>query len=137
MSRKHLSAGLILLIVLVLAGFVIPRAFLENGEPITPIPEVQTRDTVSINGGVFSVDIADTSEERAQGLSGREALLSDEGMLFIFGESSTHSFWMKEMKFPIDIIFTREKSMAARSGSGPEDLPPVIFRRAPAGRSFE
>ena len=61
---------------------------------------------VLIRGGVsYAVDLAVTSEERQQGLSGREHMAQDEGMLFVFEEEQGLSFWMKEMHFPLDIIW--------------------------------
>ncbi len=51
------------------------------------------------------LEIADTAEERARGLSGRDALPDDYGLLFIFPEDVTPAFWMKDMRFPIDIVW--------------------------------
>lgn len=58
-----------------------------------------------ISGSVFSVEVVDSGKERARGLSGRESLSEGSGMLFIFEDSAIHGFWMKGMKFPIDIIW--------------------------------
>lgn len=55
------------------------------------------------------VDIADEPYEQIQGLSGREKLSDDEGMLFIFPAPILASFWMKDMKFSIDIIWIDDK----------------------------
>lgn len=60
---------------------------------------------VFINEQGFSVDISDTPLKRQQGLSGREELGVDEGMLFIFERPAMHRFWMKDMLIPIDIIW--------------------------------
>ncbi len=54
---------------------------------------------------VFSVEIADTEIERNLGLSGRESLAKGSGMLFVFDEPAVYGFWMKDMNFPIDIIW--------------------------------
>ncbi len=51
------------------------------------------------------VYVADTDAERELGLSGRERLAPDEGMLFVFPIEGKFSFWMKDMKFPIDILW--------------------------------
>ena len=53
----------------------------------------------------FFVEIADTPEKQTLGLSGSEALGAGRGMLFVFSRSAMHGFWMKDMKFPIDIIW--------------------------------
>lgn len=61
--------------------------------------------TARINNQTYYIYVARTEEEKQRGLSGRESLPTDEGMLFIFDTRDRHSFWMKEMNFPIDIIF--------------------------------
>lgn len=53
----------------------------------------------------FSVEIADTSEERARGLMFRENLSENSGMLFVYEEEADRSFWMKNTLIPLDIIF--------------------------------
>lgn len=64
--------------------------------------------TVTIRNHIFSVEIANTTEKRARGLSGRESLGEGEGMLFLFEAPAMLSFWMKDMYFPIDILFIRD-----------------------------
>lgn len=49
--------------------------------------------------------ISDTDIKRRQGLMFREFLSDNEGMIFIFPDESRHSFWMKNMKIPLDIIW--------------------------------
>ena len=61
--------------------------------------------TVSMNNKTFKVTVAKTIEEKQKGLSGQKSLGQDKGMLFVFNEKGYYSFWMKDMKFPIDIIF--------------------------------
>jgi uncharacterized membrane protein (UPF0127 family) len=51
------------------------------------------------------VEVADTTEERARGLSGRETLAADAGMLFLFDEPVTQGFWMKDTLIPLSIAF--------------------------------
>lgn len=61
--------------------------------------------TVHIKGAELLVEVADEDSERARGLSGREKLIQNTGMLFIFQEPTVPHFWMKDMHFPIDIIW--------------------------------
>lgn len=63
------------------------------------------KEKVAIDNHTFSVDIATTSAEQQQGLSGRQSLPQNQGMLFIFKTSNRYPFWMKDMKFPLDMIF--------------------------------
>ena len=56
--------------------------------------------------GIFvEVEIVDTNELRTLGLSGRTQLGDYQGMLFIMDTIDTHSFWMKDMEIPLDILF--------------------------------
>ena len=62
---------------------------------------------VFVRGQEFSVEIADTPMKRSRGLSGREKLEINEGMLFLFSNAGYQSFWMKGMVIPIDIIWIK------------------------------
>lgn len=53
----------------------------------------------------FRVMVAKTDKEKQIGLSNKKQIAKDQGMLFIFNNSDYYSFWMKNMEFPIDIIY--------------------------------
>jgi uncharacterized membrane protein (UPF0127 family) len=74
-----------------------------DGQP--PLPMVQLRQAP---GGPLEVEVADEPDERANGLSRRRGLASDQGMLFLFADARLYPFWMKDMRFPIDIIYLYE-----------------------------
>jgi len=63
---------------------------------------------VVIRGHESTVDVAKTFLEKHRGLSGKNSLKRDEGMLFIFGWSAVRRFWMKGMLIPIDIIWIQD-----------------------------
>ncbi len=73
-----------------------------------------------INAKKISLEIADTPEKRTQGLSGRESLSDDSGMLFIFDSAGIYSFWMKDMNFPLDFIWIKDKKVVDLN----ENIPP-------------
>jgi uncharacterized membrane protein (UPF0127 family) len=54
------------------------------------------------------VEIAKTEAAREKGLSSRPSLDKNKGMLFIFSKSDFHQFWMRDMNFPIDIIWIND-----------------------------
>ena len=54
---------------------------------------------------VLHVEIADTPQRRATGLSGRSALPADQGMLFVFAYPQRLDFWMKDTAVPLSIAF--------------------------------
>ncbi|MFQ5800599.1 MAG: DUF192 domain-containing protein [Candidatus Hydrothermarchaeales archaeon] len=63
-------------------------------------------DAVSFdNGVVVQVEVAQTPAQLETGLMYREGLKDYSGMLFIFESEARHRFWMKNMNFPIDIIW--------------------------------
>ena len=53
----------------------------------------------------LKVEVVETREAMMKGLMYRESLGKYEGMLFLYQEEGLHSFWMKNMNFPIDIIW--------------------------------
>jgi uncharacterized membrane protein (UPF0127 family) len=63
---------------------------------------------VSINNYILVADLSITYEQIIKGLSIKSSLKENEGMLFVFNSSSRRGFWMKDMKFPIDVIWLNE-----------------------------
>ena len=61
-----------------------------------------------IGGQQLKVEIVDRAKTREKGLSGRQNLDQNQGMLFIFQAYSRHVFWMKDMNFPLDMIWLRD-----------------------------
>jgi len=60
---------------------------------------------VCFNNYCFNVEIAQTSAQKAKGLMFRKEIEQNQGMLFIFEQEKEHSFWMKNVSFPLDIIW--------------------------------
>src|SRR3989344_7598715 len=71
------------------------------------------------------VELADTEEKRTRGLSGRKSLSQDSGMFFVFEIPAKYSFWMKDMRFSLDIIWIDEnkKIIAISENITPETYP--------------
>jgi len=63
------------------------------------------RSKISINSQVFDVELAVSSEQQAKGLSDRDNLEQGHGMLFIFKPAEQPAFWMKDMRFNLDIVW--------------------------------
>ena len=57
------------------------------------------------SGSAYSVEVARTPEEQAQGLMFRESLPERTGMLFLFSDNAVHRFWMKNTMIPLDMIW--------------------------------
>ncbi len=86
---------------------------------------------VVILGKEIAVEIADTPAAREQGLSGRPELAPDTGMLFLFDRASQREFWMKDMRFDLDIVWIREERIVDLSRHVPAPRTPEE-RSAPA-----
>lgn len=57
------------------------------------------------HGVRYSIEIADTEESWRRGLGERDGLCAACAMLFVFPEAGRHDFWMKGMRFPLDIVW--------------------------------
>ena len=92
------------------------------------------RSKVYVGGKYFSVEVADTDASRARGLSGHDPLGSSEGMFFIFEKLDKHEFWMKNMTFPIDIIWidTDFKITHIEKSVSPDTYPKTFYPNTPS-----
>lgn len=61
--------------------------------------------TVTIAGHTFQVEIADDPESQQLGLMFRDEMADDHGMVFIFKREQPRSFWMKNTRIPLDILY--------------------------------
>jgi uncharacterized membrane protein (UPF0127 family) len=94
--------------VIVLVG-----AFLLFYRPMTtePTPTANpglATTTLTVGNTTITVEVADTDAEREQGLSDRTSLAPGHGMLFVFQQDGDYGFWMKDMSFPLDMLFISE-----------------------------
>lgn len=79
--------------------------------------------TVKINNAVYQVEVADNDATRMQGLSGRSALGKNSGMYFVFPYAKTLTFWMKDMQFPLDIVWIKNQVVIGISRNIPPPVP--------------
>ncbi|MBT4349902.1 DUF192 domain-containing protein [bacterium] len=91
--------------------------------------------TIVVHDAKFIVEIADTDVSRQQGLSGRKSLADDQGMLFVFEDVKVRNFWMKEMNFPIDIIWLIGNEIIAWEAAVPIPLAGQNLGDLPSYRS--
>lgn len=80
---------------------------------------------IKIGDAIINAEIADAPAKQTKGLSGRNELGKNNGMLFIYDKPGFHSIWMKNMKFPIDIIWIDEnkKIIGTENEVKPESYP--------------
>jgi uncharacterized protein len=132
MSLNKIIIGFIV-ILLLFSGFIA----LQIGKK--PAPQSK----VTIDNQTFSVEIATSSAQQQRGLSGRNSLPKDQGMLFIFKTPNRYAFWMKGMKFPLDIIFIKDNKIVSISRNVPvpkdtkEANLPIYTPDTPADKALE
>ena len=76
---------------------------------------------IELNGVTLTVELATTPAAQQQGLSDRDSMAADHGMLFIFNQAAEWGFWMHEMRFSLDIIWFNATRQAVFIE---QDLPP-------------
>ncbi|KKU47580.1 hypothetical protein A3E96_01885 [Candidatus Uhrbacteria bacterium RIFCSPHIGHO2_12_FULL_46_13] len=112
MVRRNYVIAASIWLILILAVFLIAFAMAIN----IIVSKKQSKEiivngdkaVVSIGNTQLVVRIADTPAKQNKGLGGQTNLGANEGILFVFTKSDYYSFWMKDMLFPIDIIWIGE-----------------------------
>ncbi len=56
-------------------------------------------------GHTIRVELARTDQERARGLMFRHSMPADEGMLIVFPAPGRHGIWMRNCRFPLDLVW--------------------------------
>ena len=89
--------------------------------------------TMKIGPKEIEIEIASDLASRARGLSGRESIAKNKGLLMVFEKPDKHGIWMKDMKFPIDIFWIKdgkiihlEKNVQPSAPSTPDSSLPVF-----------
>lgn len=96
----------------------------ESNADQTKLVTIVSRDGKS---HVFSVELALTPQQQAQGLMNRTSMDEKAGMLFLFAVEDEKGFWMKNTLIPLDMIFIREDGTISKihDSAQPHDLTSV------------
>lgn len=125
--RRNVFATLFLLAIFL--GYVIVRQ--ENQRPASEIivgNEIHQVVLGRVGEAYFNFEVADTGAKRTLGLSGRDPLPATDALLFVFDTYDTHCFWMKDMKFAIDILwFDADKKLVYEKRNVTPDTYPTSF----------
>jgi uncharacterized membrane protein (UPF0127 family) len=107
------KALIIVLALIILAGigFSIYRFWPKKQEEAKVESPKLEYSQIKIGSAEIKAEVVDNEEARMKGLSGRDSLANDEGMLFVFEKPDIYPFWMKDMQFAIDIIWIKDKKI--------------------------
>jgi len=97
---------------------------------------------IRIRGHELLVEVVESDEDRSRGLMFRESLPASQGMLFVFSNQQTLTFWMKNTKIPLSIgFFSNDLTLIDVQDMAPESLVarelPRYSSRAPATLALE
>ena len=98
------------------------------------------KNKVSLNAKSLSINatVVTAPGERKKGLSKRDLLPLTEGMLFVFEKSGLWGFWMKDMKFAIDIIWIDgNKVTTIAPDVSPSTYPSSFYPDMPSDKVLE
>jgi uncharacterized membrane protein (UPF0127 family) len=107
-------------------------------ESATAPAALPTKD-ISVGTTTVTVEVASDQAQEERGLSGRASLPEGKGMLFIFEADDYWRMWMKDMRFPVDILFadaSGEISMIYHTVS-PDTYPQAFAPNRPARYALE
>jgi uncharacterized membrane protein (UPF0127 family) len=110
------------------AAVVAALALAGCGSSSSP-PATRTAE-VRVGDGTVRAELAGDQASRERGLAGRERIAEDRGMLFVYPDRAERSYWMKGMRFPIDIVWIDRNRV-----TGVERNVPVSKRGVPLYRS--
>ncbi|OGI21289.1 MAG: hypothetical protein A2808_01330 [Candidatus Moranbacteria bacterium RIFCSPHIGHO2_01_FULL_55_24] len=93
--------------------------------------------TLSFSGKEYTLEVSRSEAERAKGLSEREDLCTGCGMLFVFEKPGRYSFWMRGMRFPLDIIWLDGEKVVWIERRVPAESEKIMVSDVPADAVVE
>lgn len=95
--------------------------------------------TILMPKGAVTAEVANTRASRELGLSFRNKMQDNEGMLFVFPVPGRYGFWMKDMSFPLDVMWINENGVVVsiERNLGPESYPKAYINHADASYVLE
>lgn len=92
---------------------------------------------IKIGENIFQTERVSSPERLQKGLSNRKTLCQNCAMLFEFPKAGRRSFWMKDMNFPLDIIWIENKKIVHIEKNVPENFSKSICPETPADQVLE
>lgn len=135
--RLFIATGALGLLVILGAGIYAMEIYAVTPHVVPAVSATVTASTtrtISLKEVRLQVSVADTDASREQGLSGRAGLAEDEGMLFIFPIDGQYAFWMKDMRFSIDMVWLSSDGSVVYivKNAAPETYPNDFVSPSPA-----
>ena len=134
--KKHIPIFLIVIAIAVIFAFLYESSDKTGKKSqVTPNSTAHYKTAeIKLKEARFKALVSDTPLLRSRGLSGFAGLKEGEAMLFVFDAPEKYGFWMKDMLFPIDIVWLDEGKRVVHVESNvlPETYPSIFFPESPA-----
>lgn len=128
MNKKIYIYFCILLFIFIFSQFYTRNSYLKGYDKIKVATGKQT----------YTLFIANNEIKRQKGLSNIPVIRDNEGMLFIFEKPDYYHFWMKDMQFPLDLIFINgDKVVDVIKNIRPKSYPHTITSTEKANKVIE
>jgi uncharacterized membrane protein (UPF0127 family) len=121
LRSKRAQAGLLVACLTLIIGLIV-------------VVSRNAKDIIMLGDQKIRIETVSTEAARMQGLSGRQRMAANEGMLFVFDNSDIHCFWMKDMYFNIDMIWfdENERVVTIKHNASPDSYPESFCPDKPA-----
>ncbi len=112
--------------------YILAYTLNQGNQTASVLPESATR-ILKTKGKPLTLEVAETRLEQVKGLSFRNSLPYSRGLLFVFAHEDLWGIWMKDMKFPIDIMWMDKdfKVVSLKENVSPDTYPTVFQPEKP------
>lgn len=132
-QHKSMFFALLIIVTLIFSGCQVNRAISipdpNSCQAMWRVPD-QSQHTLLIDGRPFTVEVVKTPASIQQGLSGRDAITTD-GMLFVMPTIDYHGFWMKDMRFDLDMVWIKDCQVVGVTAGVPVPVPGTPLESLP------
>lgn len=124
LGRRRFALVLVGVVLIMAVAGIVAIMSMQPKKATDEVEPAAQRSVARIAGKTFELEIADDGMEQHAGLSGRESLAENRAMLFIFDVPGQQCIWMKDMNFPLDILWLGDDKKILRIA---EDISPDTY----------
>ncbi len=148
-AKTGLALSLLVALTIIFAALFLFNWQTESKEDLKPANQqasnacaindsIETRN-IATHDQLLRVEVVKNEKDKIQGLSGRDCLNESSGMLFVYEVEDEYCFWMKDMKFNIDIVWLNKNQeiIDIKSQASPDSYPQSFCPQSPANYILE
>ena len=126
--RQKVELALSIFLVIGLIGASYAYQVSHKGVAVTQTRDGYVQTIIHLKGIPLVAKVSDTEPLREQGLSGTPSLPQGQAMLFVFQKPDYYDFWMKDMNYPIDMIWLNDAKQVVfvKEHASPDSYPDLF-----------